>query len=100
MGVLQGIADVILILAAISSLIAFAFLGYAALSIVRLVRNVKGEVNVVSTTAQDAMSEARATGRFASESIVKPAALAVGYFTGVTATLKALSEDVRRKSRR
>lgn len=99
MGVLQGIADVILILAALFSLIAFAFLGYAAFTIIGLVKDVKGEVNVLTGAAKDSLHDAQGTGRFVSESIVKPASVVFGYATAVKATIQALTEDVVKKAR-
>jgi len=100
LGVLQAIADIILILAALISLVAFAFLAYAAWTIVNVVREVKGEVNTVTGSAKDTLSVARRTTHFVGGSIVKPASIAVGYVTGVTATLRALTEDVSKKGKR
>ncbi len=97
MGVLQAIADIILILAALLSLVAFAFLAYAAWTIVGMVKAVKGEVDVLTKTAKDTLGTAQQTTHFVSGSIVKPASLAMGYVTGVTATIRALTENVVKK---
>lgn len=99
MGVLQAIADVILIVAALLSLLAFAFLAYAALIIIRLVKETKAELSTLTGAGKDSLQEARATGRFVSESIVKPASMAFGYVTAIRATMKALTEDVVKKAR-
>ena len=99
MGVLQAIADVILILAALLSLIAFAFLAYSGLLIYRLVKEVKGETALLTNEAKETMTETRQTINYVSESIVKPTSLVVGYATAIRATAKALTEEVMRKSR-
>ena len=99
MGVLQGIADVILIFAALFSLIAFAFIGYTALMIYRMAKDVRTEVGELTGAAKDSLNEATDTGRFVSESIVKPASTAMGFATAIRATLKAISEDITKKSR-
>ena len=98
MGALQAIADVILILAALLSLIAFGFLAYAGLLIWRLVKDVKGEVAVVSDAAQDTLHEAQGTIRYVSDSVVKPASVVMGYATAIKATIRSLTEEVSRKS--
>ncbi len=99
MGVLQAIADVILILAALLSLVAFGFLAYAGLSIIRLVKEVKGEVTTLTGAAKDSLDEAKGTGKLISESVVKPASLVVGYATAISATVRALTQDVVKKGR-
>lgn len=99
MGVLQAIADVILILAALLSLIAFAFLAYSGLLIYRLVKDVKSETSLLTGEVKETMTETRQTISYVSESIVKPASLVVGYATAIRATAKALTEEVVRKSR-
>ncbi|GEM_PF-3980521 len=99
MGVLQGIGDVILILAALLSLIAFAFLAYAGWIIIRLVKEVKGEVKTVSGSAKETLQEVQETGRFVSGSVVRPASVAFGYVTAVTATIKALSEKASNREK-
>jgi hypothetical protein len=98
-GVLQGVADVILILAALFSLVAFAFLLYAGWTIFQLVKDVKGEVGQLTTSAKDTMQEVQGTTHFVSESIVKPASTAMGYAAAIRATVRALTEEVKRKSR-
>lgn len=99
MGVLEAIADVVLILAALLSLVAFSFLAYAGWLIWQLVKEVKGEVTTVSTAAQDSLQEAQGTVRYISESIVKPASMAAGYATAIRATIRALTQEVAKKSR-
>lgn len=99
MGVLQGVADVILILAALFSLIAFGFLAYAAWTIVGLVKEAKGEVQGLTGTAKDTLETVTETGHFVTDQIVKPAFVAFGFATAIRATVKALTEDVVRKRR-
>lgn len=99
MGVLHAIADVILILAALFALVAFGFLAYAGLIILRLVKEVKGEVSMLTQTTRESLQEVQGTTRFISESIVKPASLVVGYAAAIRATVKALTEDVVSRSR-
>jgi TRAP-type C4-dicarboxylate transport system permease small subunit len=98
-GVLQGIADVILILAALFSLVAFGFLAYAGWTIVGLVKDAKGEVKGLTQTAKDTLETATETGHFVTDQIVKPAFVAFGFATAIRATVKALTEDVVRKKR-
>jgi TRAP-type C4-dicarboxylate transport system permease small subunit len=98
-GVLQGIADVILILAALFSAVAFAFLAYAGWTIVALVKDAKGEVQGLTQTAKDTLETATDTGHFVTDQIVKPAFLAFGFASAIRATVKALTEDVVRKKR-
>jgi hypothetical protein len=98
-GVLQGIADVILILAAFFSLIAFGFLAYTGLTIYRMVKQIRGEVGDLTSTAKESLTEVQGTSRVVSESIVKPASMAMGYATAIRATIRALSEDVVKKTR-
>lgn len=99
MGVLQAIADVILILAALLSLVAFSFLAYAGLLIWRLVKDVKGEVTTVSDTAKQSMNEVTGTARFISESFVKPATTVAGYAAAMRATVSALTQDLSKKTK-
>ena len=99
MGVLQAIADVILILAALLSIIAFASLAYVGFLIYRLVKSVRTEVTQVTDSAKETLSETRATVRFVSDGIVRPASVVAGYVASIRQTLKALSEDVIRRSR-
>lgn len=94
MGVLKAILDIILILSALASLIAFAVLGYSGLLIYRLVKNVKGEVTLASDTAKETLHEVQGASRFVGSSIVRPAARAAGYATAIRATVRALTEDV------
>lgn len=99
MAVLHAIADVILILAALLSLVAFAFLAYAGWTVFQLVKSAKGEITVLSGTAKESLGEVQGTAHYVSESIVKPATTAFGYVTAVRATLKALTEEVVKKSK-
>lgn len=99
MGALQAIADIILILAALISLIAFAFLGYAAWIIIGLVKEVKSEVALLTQTARETLGDVQNTTRFVGGSVVRPAAQAAGFVSGARATVKALTEDVMKKSR-
>lgn len=98
-GVLQGIADVILILAALFSLVAFGFLAYAGWTIVGLVKDAKGEVQGLTQTAKDTIETATETGHFVTDQIVKPAFVAFGFASSIRATVRALTEDVVRKKR-
>ena len=98
MGVLLAIADVILILAALLSLIAFAFLAYAGYMTYRLVKEVKGEVTTVSDAAKGTLAETQETVRFVSRSIVKPASIVVGYASAIRATAKTLTEEAVKRS--
>jgi len=97
-GVLQAIGDVILILAALFSLIAFGFLAYSGWMIYRLVKDVKAEISTVTDAAKETLDEAQGTVRFVSESIVKPASVVAGYGAAIRATAKALTEEISKKT--
>ncbi len=93
----QQLVDIFLILAALTSLVAFALLGYAALQVVTLVREVKGEIQTLVSTAQDTMAEVQGTARFVNTSVVSPVAQAAGYVSATRATLKAFTEPLYKR---
>ena len=96
----QQIVDILLILAAVVSLCAFAALGYAALQVVGLVQEIRGEVKTLLGSAQDTMTEVRGTARFVNDTVVQPVSQAAGFVSATRATVKAFTEPLykRRKS--
>src|SRR5690348_6833040 len=63
----QVLVYIFIILAALFSLISFALLSYAALQIIQLVQEVRGEVNTLVGTARETMTEVQGTARFMSD---------------------------------
>jgi hypothetical protein len=86
-----------LIVAALFSIAAFALLGYAAMQVVGLVQEVRGEVQVLMGTAQETMTEVRGTARFVSDTVVQPVSQAVGFLSAARATAKAFTEPLYRR---
>lgn len=93
----QLLIDIVLIVAALFSLIAFALLGYAAMQIVGLVKEVRGEVKALIATAQETMTEVRGTAQFVSDSVVSPVSQAAGFVSAARATARAFTEPLYRK---
>lgn len=89
-----------LILTAAVSLCAFAALGYAAMEIVSLVREVRGEVKTLIGSARETMTEVQGTARFVNETVVQPVSEAAGFVSATRATVRAFTEPLykRRKS--
>lgn len=90
----QILVDIFVILAALVSLIAFALLGYAALQVVGLVKELRGEVKTLVGTAQDTLHEVQGTARFVGDSVVKPATQAAGFVSAARATAKSFTEPL------
>lgn len=95
----QLIVDIMIILAALFSVIAFGLLAYAALEIVGLVKEIRGEVHTLVGTAQDTMNEVRGTARFVSDTVVQPVSEAVGLVSAARATAKSFTEPLYNKFR-
>jgi hypothetical protein len=93
----QTLVDIFVILAALTSLVAFALLGYAALQVVGLVKEVRGEVRTLVGTAQDTMTEVRGTARFVSDTVVHPVSQAVGFVSAARATAKSFTEPLYKR---
>jgi hypothetical protein len=95
----QLLVDIILVITALVSLTAFALLGYAALQIVALVKEVRGEIHTLMGTAQETMAEVQGTARFVNSTVVSPVAHAAGWVSAVRAALKSFTEPLyKRKS--
>ncbi len=95
----QLIVDIMLILAALFSLLAFGLLGYAALVIVGLAKEVRGEVKTLVGTAQDTMNEVRGTVRFVGDSVVQPVSEVAGFVSAARATAKSFTDPLYKKFR-
>jgi hypothetical protein len=93
----QLLIDIVLIVAALFSLIAFGLLGYAAWQIIGLVKEVKGEAKALMATAQETLTEVRGTAHFVSDSVVTPVSQAAGFVSAARATAKAFTEPLYRK---
>lgn len=95
----QALVDIVIILAALTSLAAFALLGYAALQVIDLVKEVRGEVKTLVGTAQETMTEVQGTARFVSDNLVQPVSQAVGFVSAARATARSFTEPLyKRKS--
>ncbi|MGI8827551.1 MAG: DUF948 domain-containing protein [Chloroflexota bacterium] len=93
-----------LVVAAVVSLIAFALLGYAALQVVGLVQEVRGEVKTLMGSAQETFTEVRGTVRFANDTarfvgdnVVQPVTQAAGFVSATRATIKAFTEPLYKR---
>lgn len=86
-----------MILAALASLGAFILLGYAALEVVGLVKEVRGEVQTLVGSARDTMTEVRGTAQFMSDNVVHPVSQAVGFVSAARATAKAFTEPLYKR---
>jgi hypothetical protein len=93
----QELVDIFLCLAALISLIAFGLLGYAAMEVVGLVQEVRGEVKTLVGTANDTMTEVRGTARFVNDTVVTPVTTAAGLVSTTRATLKAFTEPLYKR---
>jgi hypothetical protein len=95
----QALVDIVIVLAALTSLVAFALLAYAALQVIDLVKEVRGEVGTLMGSAQETMTEVRGTARFISDNLVQPVSQAVGFMSAARATAKSFTEPLyKRKS--
>lgn len=93
----QQLVDIMIILAALTSLAAFALLGYAAMQVVALVKEVRGEVKTLVATAQESLAEVQGTARFVNESVVGPVTRAAAFVSATRATLKAFTEPLYKR---
>jgi hypothetical protein len=94
----QQLVDIFLIVTALFSLIAFGLLGYAAMQVVGLVKEVKGEVKGLVDTAQETLADVQGTARFMSDSVVTPVAQAAGFVSAIRGALKAFTEPLFKRS--
>lgn len=79
------------------SLFAFAALGYAALEVVALVKELRGEVTTLVGTAQDTLAEVQGTARFVNNTVVSPVSQAAGFVSATRATVKAFTEPLYKR---
>ncbi|HEX6509635.1 MAG TPA: hypothetical protein VF221_18555 [Chloroflexota bacterium] len=93
----QAVVDVFLLLALLVSVAAFALLGYAALQVVGLVKEVRGEVKTLIGQAQETMSEVQGTARFVNNTVVGPVAQAAGFVSATRATVKSFTEPLYKR---
>lgn len=93
----QAVVDVFVLLTLLVSLTAFALLGYAALQVAGLVKEVRGEVKTLIGTAQETMAEVQGTARFVNESVVAPVAEVAGFVSATRATIKSFTEPLYRR---
>ena len=93
----QALVDIFLCLAALVSLIAFALLGYAAMEIVGLVQEIRGEVKTLVGTANETITEVRGTAKFVNDTVVNPVTTAAGFVSTTRATLKAFTEPLYKR---
>jgi hypothetical protein len=93
----QDLVYIFLILAALVSLIAFALLGYAALQIIGLVQEIRGEITGLVGTAKETMTEVQGTARFVSDNVVQPVSQAVGFLSAARATARAFTEPLYKR---
>jgi hypothetical protein len=96
-GIGQQLVYIALISTALVSLFAFAALGYAAIQIVGLVQEVRGEVKMLIGTAQETITEVRGTARFMSDNVVQPVTRAAGFVSATRATLKSFTEPLYKR---
>lgn len=93
----QTLVYIAIILTALVSLAAFALLGYAALQIVQLVKEVRAEVDTLVGSAKETMTEVQGTARFVSDNIVQPVSQAVGFLSAARATARAFTEPLYKR---
>jgi hypothetical protein len=90
----QTLVDIFIILAALASIAAFALLGYAAMQVVGLVKEVRGEVQGLIGTAQDTMNEVRGTARFIGDTVIEPVSRTAAFVSATRATIKSFTEPL------
>ena len=93
----QTLVDIFVILAALVSLIAFALLGYAAMQVVGLVKEVRGEVKTLVGSAQETLAEVQGTARFVGDTVVAPVSQAASWISATRATVKSFTEPLYRR---
>lgn len=86
--------DIVLIVTALVSLVAFALLGYAALQVVALVNEVRAEVQTLVGAAKDTMAEVQGTARFVNSSVVAPVTHAASWVSATRATIRSFTEPL------
>ncbi len=93
----RALIDVLLILVALTSLLAFGALAVAGLQIIRLVKDVRGEMGVLVATAKETAGEVQGTARFMGDSVISPVAQAAGFVSATRATLKAFTQPLYKR---
>ena len=93
----QLLVDIVIVVAALFSLIAFALLGYAALQILALIKEVRGEVKELIGTARETMTEVRGTAQFVSDTVVQPVSQAASWVSATRSTVKAFTEPLYKR---
>jgi hypothetical protein len=93
----QVLVYIFIIFAALFSLISFALLSYAALQIIQLVQEVRGEVNTLVGSARETMTEVQGTARFMSDNVVRPVSQAIGFLSAARATARAFTEPLYKR---
>ncbi len=88
---------VFVILTALFSLIAFALLGYAAIQVVGLVKDVRADLKTLVGTAQDTLAEVQGTARFINNVVVSPVTQVAGFVSSARATVKAFTEPLYKR---
>jgi hypothetical protein len=90
----QTLVDIMVILVALFSFLVFALLGYAAWQIVGLVKDVRGEVDMLIGATKETLTEVRGTARFVGETVIGPATRAAGFMSMARAVLRSFTEPV------
>lgn len=93
----QTLVDIFVILAALFSLLAFAALAFAAVQVVGLVKEMRGEVTTVVGAAQETLGEARGTVGFLGDSMISPVAQAAGWVSATRAAVKSFTEPLYKR---
>ena len=76
---------------------AFSLLGYAALEIVGLVKEVRAEIRTLVGSAQETMTEVRGTARFVGDTVVRPVSTAAGFISATRATVRSFTEPLYKR---
>jgi len=98
-GFLDGLKDVVIILAAVASIAALVLLAMLILQILGLVKQIKAETKPLIEETQKTVATVRGTSTFIGSELVKPLITAVSVVSGVQRGLQVLT-DLRALSTR
>lgn len=92
LGFLDGLKDVVIILAALSSIVVLVLLGMLVLQVMDLVKRIKADTKPLIEETQKTVQSVRGTSTFIGDELVKPLITAVGAVSGARRTLQVLGD--------
>jgi hypothetical protein len=92
----QTILDIVIILVALTSLVALGLIAVLIMEVIGLVRQVRGEIRPLIDQAQQTVRTVQGTTEFVSTGLLKPAIQTASIAAGVARTISVLRSGVIR----